>query len=139
MADKFLLEIVTPQGVVLEEEVEEVAAPAQQKGEFGVLKGHTHFITTLAAGVVRYRAAGKDSHLAIAKGYAEVLPEKTIILVDMARRAEEIDPAWAAEQFKAKEQALFGKTEEDPDYKGLTEEFLLARAMLTAAEAVKRK
>ena len=45
MADNITLEIVTPEKVVISEQVQIVAAPGSL-GEFGVLVGHTPFLTT---------------------------------------------------------------------------------------------
>jgi F-type H+-transporting ATPase subunit epsilon len=56
MADNIKLEIVTPDKAVVSEEVKIVMAPGSL-GEFGVLTGHTPFLTTLKTGIVRYTDA----------------------------------------------------------------------------------
>jgi len=91
----FLLEVVTPQRLVVSEEVEEVIAPGAE-GYFGVLGGHLPFMTTLKFGELTYRRArGEERHLAVSWGYAEVLPTQVIVLAEAAERAEEIDTARA--------------------------------------------
>jgi len=85
MADKFFLEVVTPQKAVVSEEIQSIVAPGTE-GEFGALKGHTTFLTSLKAGTVRYKdAAGTDHTLTISGGgFAEVLPDKVTILAESA-------------------------------------------------------
>ncbi len=86
MADKLFLEVVTPEKAVVSEEVEIVVAPGSE-GEFGALKGHTTFLTSLKKGTVRYKdTAGKENYLTISGGFAEVLPDKVTILAESAER-----------------------------------------------------
>ncbi len=91
MAEQNLeLEIVTPAGVVVRENVDEVEAPGIL-GHFGVLPGHRPFMSQLRAGQLRYRM-GKDHHfVAVHWGFAEVLPNKVTILVETAEVADDID------------------------------------------------
>ncbi len=100
MADRerhtFQLEVVTPQRLIISEEVEELVAPGTE-GYFGVWPGHIPFMTTLKIGELSYKRRGEDRFLAVSWGYAEIRPEKAIILVEAAERAEEIDRARAEE------------------------------------------
>jgi F-type H+-transporting ATPase subunit epsilon len=84
------LEVVTPERQVLSAEVDELTAPGAL-GYFGVLPGHTPFLTTLGLGELGYRIGGQWEYLAITWGYAEVLPNKVTILAETAEMAEEID------------------------------------------------
>ena len=59
MEDKLTLEVVTPYGQVMSEEVDEVVA-AGTEGEFGVLPGHVSFVTTLKVGMLTYKSEGKS-------------------------------------------------------------------------------
>ena len=90
LPEKIHLEIVTPERVVVSEDVDSVNAPGAL-GEFGVLPGHTAMLTTLTIGRVSYRAGGRTTDLAIAWGYAEVGPEEVTILAETAEKMEEID------------------------------------------------
>lgn len=90
MAGKVLLEVVAPEKVVVQEEVDIVMAPGVL-GEFGVLPGHTPFLTMVRPGEVRYRVGGNTYYLAISDGFAEVLEDKVRILVSAAEKAPEID------------------------------------------------
>ena len=103
--EKIHLEIVTPERVVVSEDVDSVNAPGAL-GEFGVLPGHTPMLTTLTIGRVSYRAGGRTTDLAIAWGYAEVGPEKVTILADTAERLDEIDIERAEAALKAAQERI---------------------------------
>src|SRR5215468_11920182 len=113
MADTFQLEIVTPEKVAVRDAAEEMQIPGTN-GYLGILPGHAPLITELAVGEITYRAGGATHHLAVAWGFAEVLPDKVTILAETAERPQEIDVK-RAEQAKAKAEELLktGKTEED--------------------------
>ena len=89
-ATSFRLRIVTPERMLLDEEVEEVTAPGAA-GEFGVLPDHISFLTTLAAGRLIYRAGGQRHVIAIFGGYAEVADNVMTVLADGAEPARQID------------------------------------------------
>ena len=102
MTEKLFLEVVTPQKAIVSEEVEIVVAPGSE-GEFGALKGHTTFLTSLKVGTLRYKdAKGKERLLFINGGFAEVLPDKVTILAESAEYRQDIDVERAT---KAKERA----------------------------------
>ncbi len=84
------LEVVTPNRLVLREEVSEVVAPGSE-GYFGVLPGHLPFLTTLKPGYLTYWQGGGPHYLALSCGFAEVRNDHVSILADTAERAEEID------------------------------------------------
>ena len=90
MAGRLQLEIVTHERRVLAAAVDEVIARGAS-GEFGVLPGHTHFVTTLLPGVLRYRDGDRWFDLAVAGGIARVLDDKVLILAKAAERPDEID------------------------------------------------
>jgi F-type H+-transporting ATPase subunit epsilon len=88
------LEIVTPERKVLSEVVDEVVLPGRE-GYLGVLPGHAPLLTSLKIGGVAYRKGAERGFIAIAWGFAEVLPDRVTILAHVAERAEEIDLARA--------------------------------------------
>ena len=90
MADTFQLEIVTPDKMVVRDVAEEMQIPGKN-GYLGVLPGHAPLITELAVGEITYRNANITHHLAVAWGFAEVLPDKVTILAETAELAEEVD------------------------------------------------
>src|SRR5215217_2328455 len=84
------LQIVTPDKLVLQEQVDEVEIPGSE-GYFGVLPGHTPLLASLAVGELWYRKGQEKTYLSIAFGFAEVLPDRVTILARLAERAEDID------------------------------------------------
>ncbi len=105
------LDVLTPERHVVSRMVDWVAAPGVE-GEFGVLPGHTPFLACLATGVLRYRREGQVRYMAINGGYAEVGPEKVIILTETAELAEEIDVERARAALERAEERLARKTDE---------------------------
>ena len=101
MADTFQLEIVTPEKKVVDAAAEEVQIPGKN-GYLGVLPGHAPLITELAVGEITFREHSTEQRLAVAWGFAEVLPNKVTILAESAERPSEIDVERAR---KAKERA----------------------------------
>ena len=84
------LQIVTPDRMLVQEQVDEVEIPGVD-GYFGVLPGHTPLLAALSVGELWYRKGQDRTYLAIAYGFAEVLPDRVTILAQLAERAEDID------------------------------------------------
>src|SRR5438874_11744564 len=115
MADTFQLEIVTPEKMVVKDVAEECQIPGKN-GYLGILPGHAPLITELAVGEISYKNQGYTHHLAVAWGFAEVLPNKVTVLAETAERAEEIDLRRAEEaKQRAEERLKSGNTEVDYD------------------------
>jgi F-type H+-transporting ATPase subunit epsilon len=105
MADTLELEIVTPDKLLVRERVDGVQIPGKS-GELGILPGHAPLLTSLTIGEISYRQGTNTHYLAVAWGFAEVLPDKVTILADTAERAEEIDVKRAQEAKARAEEAL---------------------------------
>jgi len=115
MADTFQLEIVTPEKKVVETAAQEVQIPAKN-GYLGVLPGHAPLITEISVGEIIYRESSGEQRLAVAWGFAEVLPDKVTILAESAERPSEIDVARARKAKERAEQRLSsGDTNVDVD------------------------
>jgi F-type H+-transporting ATPase subunit epsilon len=84
------LDVVTPDRPLVHEQVDEVQIPGAE-GYFGVLPGHTPLLASLQVGQLWYRKGQEKAYLAIAFGFAEVLPDRVTILAQLAERPEEID------------------------------------------------
>ncbi len=125
MAHELTLEIVTPTRVLYEGKIDEVTAPGVE-GEFGVLPGHTPFLTFLATGELSYKVEGKERYVAVDGGFIEVTPTRVIAIVDEAEFAEDIDLQEAERMKEEAEQKLRELSEED-------KEFLIEKAKLTRA------
>ena len=105
MAGKILLEVVTPEKQLLSQQVDEVIAPGSE-GEFGVLPGHCHFLSTLKIGELRYRVDNQTHHMAVLWGYAEVTPTKVTVMAEVAEKAEDIDVDRATAKVEEAERRL---------------------------------
>lgn len=116
MADTFQVQIVTPEKMVVDDTASEMQLPGKN-GYLGILPGHAPLITELAVGEISYRKGGATRHIAVAWGFAEVLPDKVTVLAETAELAGEINVA-RAERAKrdAEQEFVKGKTEEDFDH-----------------------
>jgi F-type H+-transporting ATPase subunit epsilon len=134
MASKIKLELVTPELLLVSEEVDEVITPGYE-GEFGVLPEHTQYLAILSAGVLRYRKGDDVRKVAVGGGFAEVTPDRVIVLADFAERAEEIDVELARRDYERAEEALKDLPADDLSYtKALYSARRRAAARKTAAE-----
>ena len=113
MTDTFKLEIVTPEKKVVDTTAEEIQIPGKN-GYLGVLPGHAPLITELAVGEITFRessgsgsgSSSNEQRLAVAWGFAEVLPNKVTILAETAERPSEIDVERARKAKARAEQML---------------------------------
>lgn len=129
MAGSIRLEIVTPEKTVVSEDVQIVMAPGVL-GEFGVLIGHTPFLTALKAGAVRYTdSQGSERMVFVSGGFAEALPQKVTILAESAERRRDIDLERArAALERAQKRLVEQRSKEDFDF--VRAQAALQRAMM---------
>ncbi len=102
---KIALEIVTPEGLLLHDEVAEIVAPGAD-GYFGVRPGHTPLMAALGLGEIAYRKNEVWRRLTCFSGWCEVLPDRVNILADIGERAEEIDVDRAEQALRDAEQRM---------------------------------
>jgi F-type H+-transporting ATPase subunit epsilon len=119
------LEIVTPEKLAYQGEVDSVQLPGSE-GELGVLPHHAPLISTLGAGELRLRKGGEDEFFAIVGGFLQVLPDKVVVMAETADMASEIDLEKAQEARRQAEKALESGYVEGAD-------LAAARASLQAA------
>jgi F-type H+-transporting ATPase subunit epsilon len=109
---KITLEIVTPEGLLLRDEVDEVVAPGSE-GYFGVRPGHTPLMAALGLGELSYRKEGGWHQLTCFSGWCEVLPDRVNVLAEIGERAEDIDVGRAEQaRTRAEERLRMIKDEE---------------------------
>lgn len=137
MDKTFLLEIVTPHGLVVNSKVEEAYIPGSQ-GDFGVLPGHAPLLTSLRIGEMHYRREKEIHFLAINRGFAEVTPARTTILADTAEPAEGIDTERAKAAKARAEEKLKTLSKDDPAYPQAMEALERARVRTRVAEKAVR-
>ena len=110
---KLTLEIVTPERSLTSEQVDEIQLPGSE-GYFGVLPGHAPLLATLQVGELWYRIGQEKHYVAIAFGFAEVLPERVTVLAQIAERPEDIDvPRAEAAKKRAEERIAKPQVEVD--------------------------
>lgn len=132
MEEKLTLEVVTPYGQVLSEQVDEIVA-AGTEGEFGVLPGHVPFMTTLAVGMLTYIQEGRKQFVFVNSGYTEVTFERMMVLADSAEKSEDIDIERAKEAMRRAEERL--KKEDHMDF--IRAQTALERAIMRVQVAEK--
>ena len=108
------LSIVTPERSLLNEQVDELQIPGAD-GYLGVLPGHAPLFTELKVGELSYRKGNTWTSLAVAWGFAEVLPDQVRVLAETAERAQEIDLERATRAKERAEQRL-SERRRDVDY-----------------------
>ena len=128
------LEIVTPEHSLVTDHVDEVQVPGAE-GYFGVLPGHTPFLSTLAVGELWYRKGSQRFHLSVAGGFAEVLPDRVTILAQIAERGEDIDVA-RAQRAKQRAEERLAKPSADVDFERAQQSLLRATIRLQVAALV---
>lgn len=132
MADTIELEIVTPERLVVKDRAEEIQIPGRN-GYLGILPGHAPLITELAVGEIVYTKAGVATHLSVAWGFAEVLPDKVTILAEAAERAEDIDVP-RAEAARDRAQQKIKEAEDSAAYEEAATALARAEARLSVAK-----
>ena len=118
MADlptKINLTIVTRERKIIDVVVDEVVLPASD-GEIGILPGHTPLLTTLKIGQMRYRVGSALHRMVLSWGFAEVLPDRVIVMAENARLPDEIDAAAAEEERRQAELELADLSSRDPQF-----------------------
>ena len=133
MAKKILLEVVTPDKMLLSKEVDVVVATSMD-GEFGVLAGHVPFLASLAIGEMRFRDGNQTEYAAVAGGFAEVTGEKMTVLAEAAELAREIDVDRARRAKERAEQRMAQTKQEEIDYARAESSLKRAIMRLRAAE-----
>jgi len=101
---KLAFTLVTREKKILEESVDEVVLPAIN-GAIGVLPGHTPLLAELKVGEATYRIGTKESRVVMSWGFAEVLPDRVIVIAEGAMRADEMDVE-SIEQWKKDQEKM---------------------------------
>jgi F-type H+-transporting ATPase subunit epsilon len=118
MADlptKIRLTIVTRERKIADAQVDEVILPGTD-GEIGILPGHTPLLAMLGIGPVRYRIGTRVERLVISWGFAEVLPDRVIILAERGFLPGEIDRAEVEAERAAAEKEIAYLSSHDPEF-----------------------
>ena len=119
------LEIVTPERLAYEDDVDMVLVPGID-GELGILPHHTPLVSLLGVGELKIRKGGGEESFAIAGGFLQVRPDKVVVMAETADLASEIDLERAQEARREAEKMLETGFHEGAD-------LAAARAQLQAA------
>jgi F-type H+-transporting ATPase subunit epsilon len=128
MAEKITLEVVTPKGAIVSDDVDIVTAPGFA-GEFGVLANHAPFLSTIKVGTLRYKKDGSEVELMISGGFCEVSNNKITFLVESAEHGHEIDVDRALRAKERAEKRLLQAREKQDKFDRTRAEAALQRAM----------
>ena len=129
------LQIVTPDKLVLKENVDEVEIPGSE-GYFGVQPGHTPLLASLAVGELWYRTGQEKTYVSIAFGFAEVLPDRVTVLARLAERADDIDIERAEAARARAEKRLSGAQQSAVDYERARTALLKSLARLNVSSRI---
>jgi F-type H+-transporting ATPase subunit epsilon len=110
MENALHLEVVTPDKLVVSQTVDYVGAPGVE-GEFGVLPNHVNLLSALAIGPLRFSTGGKNQHVFISGGFADVSGNKVTVLAEAAELAQDIDQARAMAARERAEKRLADSSE----------------------------
>jgi F-type H+-transporting ATPase subunit epsilon len=104
MAETFRFELVSPERLVMSDDVTQVDVPGSE-GDFGVLARHAPFISTLRPGVLAVYVGGtRKREVFVRGGFAEVGPDALIVLAEQAIPVEEIDAEILAQEIRNAEE-----------------------------------
>ena len=128
MAQQIHLEVVTPAGAVVSEDVDIVNAPGYG-GDFGVLANHAPFLSTIKIGLLTYETGGERKSLMISGGFSEVSNNKITFLVESAEEGSQIDVDRAMKAKERAEKRLLQATAQDDNFNKVRAEAALQRAL----------
>jgi F-type H+-transporting ATPase subunit epsilon len=122
MAEAFKFELVSPERLLVSEQVESVVIPGTE-GEMTVMANHAPVMTTVKPGVVSVRtAAGADARYVVFGGFADILPSGCTLLAESAVAVKDIDRADLARRIKEAKEDLADARDDDTRTKA--EQFL---------------
>ena len=127
MSQKLILSIVTPEKLLVSEEVDQVNAPGTE-GDLGILYDHAPILTNLRSGQLSYENEGETIALVVSGGYLEVTDNRVTVLAETGEFLQEIDRD-RAERAHAKAEKQLSQTDLSE------EEFIKAQKKLFRATA----
>ncbi|OQX10032.1 MAG: ATP synthase F1 subunit epsilon [Desulfobulbaceae bacterium A2] len=133
------IEVVTPNGAMVSDDVDIVTAPGYD-GEFGVLANHSLLLSTIKSGTLLYKKGNKTEHMMVSGGFCEVSDNKITFLVESAERGVDIDVDRALRAKERAERRLAQSAQQAEKINRVRAEAALQRALarLKTAETVKR-
>jgi len=135
--NKLKLSIVTPERLVLNEEVDQVNAPGVE-GDLGILYDHAPLLTTMRAGRFSYELLGEKGretiNMIVSGGYLEVTDNRVIVLAETVEFLDEIDKERAKNSLVKAEEALANTDLSDDEFAEAQDRLFRAIARLEPTE-----
>ena len=133
------LEVVTPAGPIVSDDVDIVTAPGVG-GEFGVLANHAPFLSTIKTGTLTYKKDKQSKYLMVSGGFSEVSNNKITFLVESAEFGHDIDVDRAIQAKERAEKRLLQAQAQSETFNRVRAEAALQRAIarLSAAERARQ-
>lgn len=128
MGQQIRLEVVTPAGAKIDEDVDIVNAPGFG-GDFGVLANHAPFLSTIKIGTLTYESGNKRESLMVSGGFCEVSNNKITFLVESAEKGREIDVERALKAKERAERRLAQAAQQSENFNRKRAEVALQRAL----------
>jgi len=135
--NKLQLSIVTPERLVLSEDVDQVNVPGVE-GDLGILYDHAPILTTMRAGRFSYELAGEKGResvqMIVSGGYLEVTDNRVIVLAEAVEFVEDIDKERAKASLAKAEEALSNTDLSDDEFAEAQDRLFRAIARLEPTE-----
>ena len=123
------VDIVTPTAIAFSGDANTVEAPGFLV-EFGVLPGHTPFLSVVRPGLVTIHTAAGDHRFVVGTGFVEAGPDRLVVLTEQFERAEDVDKDAARKQLDEANKVLGTVDPDSGDFKNAERDAALARARL---------
>ncbi len=133
MNDTFRVELITPNAVIAQADATALVAVGEF-GQFGVLPGHTEYLSVLRPGELRLHVAGRIERYVVGRGFAEVGPKSVSILGDTIERVESLDAESIRQELETNEERLKSEDPLGDEYSRLLDRVERNRARLAAIE-----
>ena len=135
--NKLQLSIVTPERLVLSEDVDQVNVPGVE-GDLGILYDHAPILTTMRAGWFSYELLGEKGRetirMIVSGGYLEVTDNRVIVLAESVEFLDEIDKERAKASLAKAEEALANTDLSDDEFAEAQDRLFRAIARLEPTE-----
>ena len=137
LPDQIQLEIVTPEKRLFSGKVDEVTVPSS-RGYLGILPGHAPLLGELGIGAISCRIGDRREYFFCADGFLEILPDRVVVLAQVAERASEIDVG-RAEQAKLRAEKLLASKDPETNFDQVQTDLKRATARLETARHQPRR
>ena len=133
LPEKIELQVVTPTKHIFSEDVQSIELPGKD-GYLGILPGHSPLLTELGAGILTFNKGGETRSMTVIDGFAEVLPNRVIVLADESEKVEDIDAGQARADLEKAQHELPQAGASEDDWKRANAAIARATVRVEASE-----